>query len=233
VRLTTGGQNTHASIWSPDGNELVFTSDHEGPSNLYIKSVDTSEPLRRLTVSEQHHDVGSYSPDGAMLTYAEMHPDTNWDLWLLELDSGLTRPLLRTAAEEIQPIISPLGNTLAYTSNETGRREVYLERFPEGGHKQRVSESGGEDPLWSRDGNTLYYRWTDTVYAVAIGTGDQPQIGEAVPVYQGRSEGRAGYGKANWDIDANGRILLSTRQPQTLESEIRVIVDWLNTDSSR
>ncbi len=228
VRFVSGGHNTHAAIWTPDGASLVFTSDHDGPSNLYIKTVDGAAPIRRLTVSKQHQDAGSLSPDGALLTYAELHPETNWDLWVLEMTTGETHPLLRSAAEEIQPIIAPAGDLYAYTSNETGRREIYLEQFPGGGHKQRVSTDGGEDPLWSRDASTLYFRWQSAIYAAQVTrTEARVDADEPKQVYQGDFEGRTGYGKANWDITADGRILLTSRQSYTLAPQINVILGWL------
>jgi Tol biopolymer transport system component len=203
VRFASAGRNTHAPVWTPDGASLVYTSDHDGPSNLYIQAVDGAEPSRRLTISEQHQDAGSFSPDGKLLTYVELHPDTNWDVWVLDMESGEVRPFLMSAAEEMQPIVAPSGNLYAYTSNETGRREIYLERFPDGGRKQRVSTDGGEDPAWSRDGGTLYYRWRSVIYAVPV-TDTDGQIETGVPTrrFEGAFEGRAGYGKANWDVAA-------------------------------
>ena len=150
VRLVTGGQNSHSAVWTPDGSAVAFTSDHEGPSNLYLKSVTSGAPLTRLTRSEQHHDAASFSPDGRYLTFSELHPDTNWDVWVLDTETRNRTPFLQSEAEEMQGIVSPAGGLLAYTSNETGRREIYLEKFPGGGDKQRVSVDGGEDSVWSR-----------------------------------------------------------------------------------
>jgi Tol biopolymer transport system component len=224
VKLATGGENTHGPIWTPDGDALVFTSDHEGPSNLYIKSLEGSDPLLRLTNSAQHHDAGSFSPDGDLLTYAEMHPETNWDLWILDVESRSPRPFIATPAEEIQPIVAPTGELIAYTSNETGRREVYVERFPLGGAKQRASLTGGEDPTWSRDGSTLYYRWQGSIYELDVS--QSTVAGEPTHVLEGHFEGRAGYGKANWDVSPDGRFLVTSRQPVSLESQINVILGW-------
>ena len=224
VMLTMLAGNTHSHVWTPDGESFVFTADHEGPSNLYLKAVDASTPPVRLTNSEQHHDAASFSPDGNFLTYAEMHPVSNWDLWMLDMTTGEPQPILNTDAEEIQPIISPQGDLLAYTTNETGRREVYVEQFPGGGRKRRVSSDGGEDPVWSRDGSLLYYRWLDTIYAVA---NTETGFGRPEAVYQGRFEGRAGYGKANWDVDAEGRFLLTSQLAMTVAPRINVILEWL------
>ena len=111
----------------------------------------------------------------------------------------------------MQPIISRDGRLLAYTSNETGRREVYLQRFPEGGRKQRVTSTGGEDPLWGHDGTSLYFRWEDSIYKTEVIDGRIR--GEPELVLSGQFEGRAGYGKANWDLTPEGKILVTSRLP--------------------
>ncbi len=81
VKWNSGGHNAHAAVWTPDGKHLVFTSDHEGPSNLFMKPVEISEAPRRLTNTPRHQDAGALSPDGQLLTYAELHSQTNWDVW--------------------------------------------------------------------------------------------------------------------------------------------------------
>ena len=224
VRFVTEASNAHSAIWSPDGSYLVFTANHEGPSNLYRANLNAPRNLTRLTQSPQHQDAGSFSPDGRLVTFAELHPETNWDLWVLDLVEGTVSPFLNSPVEEMQPIISPLGDLIAYTSKESGQREVYIERFPGGGSKRLVSNNGGEDPVWSHDGRKLYYRWMDGIFSAPIDGEGMP--GNVTQVLSGRFEGRAGYGKANWDIDRHGRILVTSRQPQTLEPQINVILGW-------
>ncbi len=189
-----------------------------------MKPVEISEAPRRLTNTPRHQDAGALSPDGQLLTYAELHSQTNWDVWVMDLRSLESRALLATDAEEMQPIVSPDGDSYAYTSNETGRREVYLENFPQGGGKQRVSSAGGEDPVWSRDGTQLFFRLRDSIYSVAVENGRV--MSNPRRTMQGRYEGRAGYGKANWDLNAEGQILVTTRQPVSLAPRIKVVVDW-------
>jgi len=225
MRLPTIGEHMHGAIWSPDGSALVFTSDHEGPSNLYRVEL-ASNHVVRLTRSEQHHDAASFHPDGQMLTYAELHPDTNWDIWQLDVASRDARPIRRTGAEEMQPILSPDGSLLAYTSNETGRREIYLQPFSGAGTRMRVSSGGGEDPLWSHDGTRLYYRWQSHIYQVSVTGKSSLTLSRPREILEGDFEGRTGYGKANWDMTADGRILLSSRQTYTLDRQLNVILNW-------
>ena len=66
-------------------------------------------------------------------------------------------PLLELEAVEFGPAISPDGQWIAYVSNETGRNEVYVQRFPDHGGRQPISTEGGLDPTWSPDGQALFY----------------------------------------------------------------------------
>lgn len=82
TRFTFDGKN-HIPIWTPDGRRLTFSSAKNGYQNLFWKMVDGSGIAEQLLISKQHQDPGSWSPDGKILAYAELNPDTNWDIWLL------------------------------------------------------------------------------------------------------------------------------------------------------
>ena len=70
------------------------------------------------------------------------------------------------------PVLSPDGRFLAYTSNESGRFEVYVQSFPGPGGKWQISTAGGGEPHWRADGKELYYRAPDQkVMAVEIRAG--------------------------------------------------------------
>ncbi len=99
-----------------------------------------------------------WSPDGRFLVYLAPQVGTGTDLWLLSLVDGATRPFLHTSFDELQPQISPDGRWIAYTSNESGFWEVYVQPFPAGGSAQKVSMHGGAQPRWRRtDGRELFY----------------------------------------------------------------------------
>ena len=79
--------------------------------------------------------------------------------------------LLRERYNEFQPQISPDGRWMAYTSDESGKYEVYVRPFPEVDKgRWQVSTSGGDSPLWSPDGRELFYRNGDAVMAVSVKT---------------------------------------------------------------
>ena len=92
-----------------------------------------------------------------------------------------------------------------------------------------ISIGGGLDPLWARDGGALYYRLENQIYKVVIDDLDSLAMGEPVLVYEGEFEGRAAYGKANWEISLEGeRYLVSMGRTFALEPQINVIIGWLH-----
>jgi Tol biopolymer transport system component len=217
----------HVPVWLPDGTGHVMTTNIDGPSNLYLIKHASGQGPDRLTVNDNHQDGASFSPDGRYLSYAEIDPETNWDLWLLDMETREPIPFLQTEAEEIQPIISPTGALIAYSSNESGRREVYLQHFPHGGNRQVVSVDGGEDPLWSSDGRYLYYRWQDQVFRVETGQTNPAELSAPELVFQGEFEGRAGYGKSNWDVfPGTEEFIYSSVYGFRVGARINVVANW-------
>ena len=97
---------------------------------------------------------------GDRLVYWSRDPKTFGDIWSVSLDSAGEKkpvPILQTQADERNPQVSPDGKWIAYSSNETGRSEIYIRPFPEGPGKIQVSVNGGVFPRWRRDGGQLYF----------------------------------------------------------------------------
>ena len=146
-------------VWSPDGNRLVFSSNRQGRLELYEKTVNDHQPREALIASIGENPVAqSWSPDGKYLVYSAFDATTHMDLWLLPMFGDRTpAPLVRTTFNELQAQISPDGRWLVYVSAESGREEVYVQRFPTPAARRRISTNGGADPRWRPDGKELFY----------------------------------------------------------------------------
>src|SRR5262249_31375853 len=114
--------------------------------------------------------ANDWSPDGRFLLYTETNTDTQYDLYILAIgDAHQPIPLLHSRAQESQGRFSPDGKWISYTSDESGRREIYVQSFPFNGTRFQVSIKGGDFAVWRRDGRELFYRSLDgTLMAVPV-----------------------------------------------------------------
>jgi Tol biopolymer transport system component len=123
------------------------------------------------------------------------------DLWYLDADDGWTpHAFLNTPAIEVYARLSPNGRYVAYVSDESGRREVYVQPFPGGGPRTVVSTQGGGAPVWRRDGKELYYVTPDNdLMAAAVTTDGEFQLGAAVRLFNRPTLSGTTTSTANYD----------------------------------
>jgi serine/threonine protein kinase/Tol biopolymer transport system component len=170
-KLTTGTRNEENPIWAHDGSRLAFNSDEgsAGYYDLYEKptagGVDTL-----LLASEEDKQALDWSRDGRFLLYGSFSKTTRADLWVLPLSGDRKpAPFVQSPANEGSARFSPDSRWIAYTSDESGRPEVYVQPFPATGAKVQVSVAGGQEPRWSADGRRLFYRSADSkLMSVAV-----------------------------------------------------------------
>ena len=117
--------NNHLAIWGPGPDQFTFSSDREGPEGLYVKGVDTGQdPGEKLqTAFDNYQSAGAWSPDGKQLAFLRSDPETGLDIWILPLE-GKPEAFLKTGFPERFQEFSPDGRWLAYSSDESGRRQV-------------------------------------------------------------------------------------------------------------
>jgi serine/threonine-protein kinase len=140
--------------WAPDGTRIAIGWSGEGRNGLFLADADGRRPPQALVESDVVPLPASWTPDGRGIVFVRGGDVlVHW----LDGEKGSSRPLLDTPAVEQWPELSPDGKWLAYASDETGRSEVYVRRFPDLGGRVQVSADGGVSPLWSRDGRRLFY----------------------------------------------------------------------------
>lgn len=149
-RLPTGGFVNRDPEWSPDRREVSFFSDGESGGS-YRMPVDGSGAPERLRSTDETFRSVSWSSEGVIALLK------GGDIWTLAPDGDPT-PFVTSAALEVFATFSPDGRRMAYTSNQTGRDEVYVRPYPGPGAATLVSEAGGLAPAWSRDGRRLFFR---------------------------------------------------------------------------
>jgi hypothetical protein len=154
-----GTRPAEVPIWSPDGERVVFRKG--GPPNLFQMRADGSGAEERILESQDSLTPLDWSPDGNWLLYHRLSNDisaqTRSSLWVLPMRGGGPQPYLQTSHRPGTAAFSPDGKWVAYASDESGRDEIYVQSFPAGGPKWRVSSVGGNFPSWRRDGLELFY----------------------------------------------------------------------------
>jgi len=169
-RFTFEGGDKFCPIWTPDGKHIVYSS-AKSAYDIFWKAVDSTEGPQRLVSGPGSKCGYSISPDGKNLAFVASDPPAPWDIQIVPLEGDRTpRPFLGSHFDELSPAFSPNGHWLAFSSRESGSQQVYVAQFPYKGGKNLVSTDGGEEPLWSRDGNELFYRKGDQLMSVAIDT---------------------------------------------------------------
>jgi Tol biopolymer transport system component len=158
-RLTFGPPDHIAPVWSPDGKWIAYRLSRNGPSDIAVKAADGTGDERILLKGDTVAFPTDWSRDGRYLAFSEGNKAGNTDLWVLPA-SGDGKPIsvLATPFNENNGMFSPDARFMAYSSNESGRSEIYVRRFPGPGGKWQVSTAGGADPHWSADGKEITYR---------------------------------------------------------------------------
>jgi serine/threonine-protein kinase len=222
------GVGFSSPVWSADGQRLIFRG--LKPPGLFWARADGAAEPEPLLAGAEGVQTGSISPDGTTLAYVDRTPETGQDLWLLPLaGERKPRPWLKTSAAENHPEFSPDGRWMAYTASTSGRNEVYVQPFPgPEGSRYQVSLSGGQSPLWSRDGRELFFvtdarprrlMVVDVRTTPAFSAGQPRALSAADLVLPG--------GPASYDVSPDGRLLVlqEAETPESAVTELQVVLD--------
>jgi Tol biopolymer transport system component len=222
TRFVFGSASNTSPVWSPDGSRMIFSSNTSGPYNLYQKPVSGAINEEIVLSSPDDKHATSWSRDGRFLLYTVVHAQTGKDIWVLPLNGGRKPvPLLVTRFAERQACFSPDRRWVAYTSDESGQNEVYVQSFSmnsnttavETGGKWPVSNGAAEDPHWSGNGRELYYRSASGALMVVEITPDDKVFRAGTPkplrgLTFSHSTVNFAFG-SQWDASADGRRFLS------------------------
>jgi eukaryotic-like serine/threonine-protein kinase len=234
-RFTFEAHHNYAPVWSPDGSRIVFASIRGGSANLYqkVSSGAVDEELL-LKWGEGFSYPTDWSRDGRFIAYTSQNAKTQLDLWVLPLEGDRKPvPFLQTQFNEMHGRFSPDGRWMAYTSDESGKWEVYARTFSPGrvaGGQWPISTQGGIHPIWRGDGKELFYISADRrLMAVEVKARE----------LKGRPIFEPGVPKALFDtgmkfsrilpyaVSADGQRFLVVTQPSEEDPHpITVVLNW-------
>jgi serine/threonine protein kinase len=175
TRFTFGRLSESSPIWSPDGSRIAYQQITDIWPDLYVKPTSGAGSEELLVESDTATTPTDWSPDGEFIIYDNFDPQgkTDGDIFLLPLSGERTpRPFLQTEFDELGARFSPDGRWVAYVSDESGRREIYVAPFPGPDGKWQISKGGGFGAVWTSGGREILYTAPgNKVMAVSIETG--------------------------------------------------------------
>ena len=233
TRLTSDPAFDVMPVWSPDGSRIIFASNRDGVYNLYRKVSNGAEDEGVLLKSNEGKFPYDWSRDGRFLLYGVANK-----VWVLPLtgDDQKAMPYLQTESSASQARFSPDSRWIAYSSDESGKSEVYVRPFPAAsGGKWTISKGGGNQPRWRRDGKELFYVSPDgKMMSVGVATPSGtfqagiPKALFAAPILGAASS--AFVYNTRYDVTADGQKFLinavSTETASAPQSAITVVLNW-------
>ena len=202
TRITNTGFSLQP-LWSLDGSRIIYALQGDG---LYwqLARIGAAPELFLDRVGMQLSL--SWTPTGQLL-FAERAEATGFDVLELNLEDGSVKALLATDFNEYSAAVSLDQRWLAYVSDETGRKEVYLQKYAGSGNKLRISLNGGTEPVWSKDGTELFFRNGPDFYSVGVSTNETNPIGQPDKLFSGPYVPSFTH-RPNYDVSEDGRFVL-------------------------
>lgn len=211
--------------WSPDGRRVVYGSIAGGVPAICETDASGSGKTRVLLTDRTliaPSDVGATHG----LLFERIDPKTRRDIWVLPPEnSAKPRPFIATPFDEGQAQFSPDEKWVAYSSNESGRLEIYARPFPSGDRKIAISSDGGSQPRWSADGRELFYLSADDVLmSVPLEQHSDLQPGAARPLF--RFPARRYMGRYDYDVGVNAQRFLVNSRAGSSGADIILVTNW-------
>jgi serine/threonine protein kinase len=227
TRLTFDPNSRTIPLWSGDGRRVIYGV-RLATASFRSKLADGSGEEEILS-GKEFTDPGaapqSASPDGKTLLFGAT-PAGRQAIYALSLDgTNSIHPFLQSSFNFSSAHFSPDGRWVAYMTDETGRRQIYVQPFPGPGGKWLISAEEGQYPRWSRNGREIFFVSGDKLMSVDVETQPAFKVGTPHPLFS-----TSGYlvGAGNYDVAPDGQHFLMIRQEEAAASpkELNVILNW-------
>jgi Tol biopolymer transport system component len=232
ARLTFGDSLENCPVWSPDSRRVAFSSraGPGAPATLFWRQADgtgSAEPLAPSNATI--FCATSFLPDGSgLLAFTGLGGAAgNDDIGLVRIGENRLTPLLQTAFDEGNPSVSPDGQWIAYSSNESGRNEIYVRPIPDvDAGRWQVSTGGGEQPLWAHNGRELFYRSGAALMHAAIDTDRGFAVSNPEVLFE--DDYSPGLGGRAYDVSPDDERFLMIKESTAPSERIVVVQNWFD-----
>jgi serine/threonine protein kinase len=210
-------------VWSPDGNRIIFASNRELKFDLYLKDANGAQEEKIIPQDGPDRFPTDWSRDGKYVLYMR-----GQDVWYLTMSDLRATQFLKASASVKSAGFSPDGKWIAYSSNESGRWEIYVTSFPDAHGKWQVSNAGGNQARWRTDGKELFYLSADSkIMAVPVKTGSNFDAGTPTALFQANPREMFATSELfSYGVSNDGQKFLINTQLKTEMSPMSVILNW-------
>jgi serine/threonine protein kinase len=162
-RLSRGGSDSTYPVWSPDESRIAFAGQIEGSVSTFVQPADgSSAPQILVTAKDRVYLPTCWSNDGRYLLMDSNKKSVHGEIWLYDFSEKKVQPLLADPSVSVDSgSLSPDGHRLAYVSDESGNKEIFVRPFPALDRKWQLSTAGGIAPHWRNDGGEVIFTATD------------------------------------------------------------------------
>jgi Tol biopolymer transport system component len=232
-KFTTSTDEESFPLWSPDGTQITYLYSKSEAGDLYSQSLDKRGAAAPLLMSDLRKTATSWTRDGRVLAFYEIHPKSQRDIWTLAV-GGKPQPFIVTPFNELAGTFSPDGKWMAYASNESGEMQVYVQPYPGPGRRIPISVGGGEGPVWSRDGRELFYfrrrgAWAGELMSVDVQFTPSFKAGTQRMLFSGPYVAHPN-GNPNYDVFRDGQRFVMIQQPNTTGDDagrpLVIVFNW-------
>jgi eukaryotic-like serine/threonine-protein kinase len=216
-------------VWMPDGVHLTFAGDPAGTGavHLFAGGSDGTGSATRLTDGPESCAPLSWSADSRRLLCRRIGALTGLDVSVYSADDRTLTPFLHGSSNEQSATFSPDGRWVAYSSDESGRTEVYVRPFPGPGPRSHVSTEGGTAPVWSRDGRELFFAKGDTLFVAAVRPGATFMSGPVRRLFSGPYSFAEAAAEVNYDVAPDGqRFVVPRSRVDVAPRQLELVLNW-------
>jgi len=229
TRFTSERGDEVWAVWSRDDAQIAYSGGPHGSYDIFVKPSSGKDLATVLYSSSATKFVNDWSSDGRYILFQQIEhqPKAVWEIWVLNVATKTAAPLIQTQFNDEGAAFSPDGKWIAYASDATGRKELYIQPFPGPGAARQISTNGGSEPQWTDDGKQIYFRdGSDAMSRVDVETTSEVRACQPVMLFSLRARW-LNIGGRQWQVASDReRVLEDVLIPEVVPAPITILTNW-------